>query len=111
MQGQTLATSISLLQRLKARDEPGWQRLLTLFGPTVYGWCRHAGLSAEDAAGKEKGTSDSNRQRIMEQTRKLRLANDKAAAKKNRRRQPARGNRLSTPRQPITTSRITGEIG
>ena len=54
---------------------------------------------------------DSNRQRILEQTRKLRLANDKAAAKKNRRRQPARGNRLSTPRQPITTSRISGEIG
>jgi RNA polymerase sigma-70 factor (ECF subfamily) len=50
MHGQTTSTSTSLLQRLKARDEHGWQRLLTLYGPTVYGWCRHAGLSAEDAA-------------------------------------------------------------
>src|ERR1022692_3821863 len=49
MHGQSTSTSTSLLQRLKARDEHGWQRLLTLYGPTVYGWCRHAGLSAEGA--------------------------------------------------------------
>ena len=54
---------------------------------------------------------DSNRQRIMEQTRKLRLANDKAAAKKSRSRHPARRQRLATPRQAITTSRTSGEIG
>ena len=47
---QSQATSISLLQRLKARDESGWQRLLTLYGPAVYGWCRKAGLSEQDAA-------------------------------------------------------------
>ena len=51
VQGQTLSTSTSLLQRLKARDEHGWQRLLTLYGPTVYGWCRRAGLSAVSGLG------------------------------------------------------------
>jgi hypothetical protein len=53
---------------------------------------------------------DAQTQRIVEQTRKLKLANDKATAKKNRPRQPTRRKRLSTPRQPITTSRISGEI-
>ena len=53
---------------------------------------------------------DAQTQRILEQTRKLKLANDKATAKKNRPRQPTRRKRQSTSRQPITTSRISGEM-
>jgi RNA polymerase sigma-70 factor (ECF subfamily) len=45
------ATPSSLLERLRApHDEPAWERLLAMYGPTVEGWCRRAGLSAEDAA-------------------------------------------------------------
>jgi RNA polymerase sigma-70 factor (ECF subfamily) len=39
-----------LLERLRAQDARAWQRLIQLYGPTVYSWCRHAGLSPEDAA-------------------------------------------------------------
>jgi RNA polymerase sigma-70 factor (ECF subfamily) len=39
-----------LVQRVKARDPEGWQRLLDLYGPVVYRWCRSAGLRPEDAA-------------------------------------------------------------
>ena len=45
------ATPSSLLRRLRAPDDgPAWARLLELYGPTVEGWCRRAGLAAEDAA-------------------------------------------------------------
>jgi|SRR5581483_9269279 len=45
------ATPASLLERLRAAtDEAAWGRLLALYGPTVEGWCRQAGLSAADAA-------------------------------------------------------------
>jgi RNA polymerase sigma factor (sigma-70 family) len=44
------ATSVSLLQRVKAQDGDAWRRLTELYGPTVYGWCRRAGLSPDDAA-------------------------------------------------------------
>ena len=46
---------------------------------------------------------------VVERTRKMKLANDKAEAKKNRPSRPARRRRLSTERQPPTTpaSRIT----
>jgi RNA polymerase sigma-70 factor, ECF subfamily len=44
------ATPSSLLERLRSpNDEPAWGRLLELYGPTVEGWCRRAGLPAEDA--------------------------------------------------------------
>ena len=39
----------SLLLRLKAQDAEAWKRLVRLYGPVVYGWCRRAGLRAEDA--------------------------------------------------------------
>jgi RNA polymerase sigma-70 factor (ECF subfamily) len=48
--GAESATPASLLQRLQGDDADAWPRLLRLHGPTVEGWCRHAGLSAEDAA-------------------------------------------------------------
>lgn len=42
-------TSLSLLARLRSGDEQGWSRLVRLYGPLVYSWCRRAGLSSEDA--------------------------------------------------------------
>jgi len=44
------STSTSLLQRVKARDPEAWKRLVALFGPLVYDWCRQSGLHGEDAA-------------------------------------------------------------
>ncbi len=44
------SVSTSLLQRLKCQEPTAWQRLVYLYGPTVYGWCRHQRLSPEDAA-------------------------------------------------------------
>jgi RNA polymerase sigma-70 factor (ECF subfamily) len=43
------STSLSLLQRVKARDSQAWQRLVDLYGPVIYHWCRRAGLTAADA--------------------------------------------------------------
>src|SRR5688572_19265145 len=43
-------TPSSLLERLRADDGCAWERLLKLYGPTVAGWCRRAGVSAEDSA-------------------------------------------------------------
>jgi RNA polymerase sigma-70 factor (ECF subfamily) len=41
--------SSSLLQRFQAREEDAWERVVRVYGPTVYGWCRHRGLSQQDA--------------------------------------------------------------
>jgi RNA polymerase sigma-70 factor (ECF subfamily) len=43
-------TSSSLLERVKARDPEAWRRLIALYTPLIYGWCRRCGLQAEDAA-------------------------------------------------------------
>jgi RNA polymerase sigma-70 factor (ECF subfamily) len=43
------ATSTSLLERVKLEDPDAWQRLVDLYGPVVYGWCRRWGVSATDA--------------------------------------------------------------
>jgi RNA polymerase sigma-70 factor (ECF subfamily) len=48
-EGQS-ATSSSLLQRVKAQDQQAWERLVTLYSPLVYRWCRKAGLQEADAA-------------------------------------------------------------
>jgi RNA polymerase sigma-70 factor (ECF subfamily) len=42
-------TSLTLLARVRAGDEAGWERLVRLYGPLVYSWCRRAGLTPEDA--------------------------------------------------------------
>lgn len=39
----------SLLLRLQAHDDEAWRRLDRLYGTVVFGWCRGAGLNAEDA--------------------------------------------------------------
>jgi RNA polymerase sigma-70 factor (ECF subfamily) len=44
------STASSLLDQVRARDPGGWQRLVHLYGPLVYGWARRAGLQAADAA-------------------------------------------------------------
>jgi RNA polymerase sigma-70 factor (ECF subfamily) len=40
----------SLLVRLRSQDDEAWRRLDHLYGPVVFGWCRGAGVLAEDAA-------------------------------------------------------------
>ena len=43
-------TSFSLLERAKSQDQDAWQRLVRLYGPLVYAWCRRAGLSEDDSS-------------------------------------------------------------
>jgi RNA polymerase sigma-70 factor (ECF subfamily) len=42
--------SSSLLVRVRAQDPSAWQRLVALYAPLVYRWCRCWGLQAADAA-------------------------------------------------------------
>jgi RNA polymerase sigma-70 factor, ECF subfamily len=44
-----LSTSVSLLERAKAQDAAAWDRIVDLYGPMVYGWCRREGLQEADA--------------------------------------------------------------
>ncbi len=44
------ATSLSLLERVKLDDPDAWRRLVQLYGPLLYRWCRRAHLCPEDAA-------------------------------------------------------------
>jgi RNA polymerase sigma-70 factor (ECF subfamily) len=43
-------TSPSLLVRAQANDADAWTRLVDLYGPLVYHWCRKSELPNEDAA-------------------------------------------------------------
>lgn len=43
-------TPSTLLERVKVRDQVGWERLVRLYSPLVYRWCRRAGLQEADAA-------------------------------------------------------------
>jgi RNA polymerase sigma-70 factor (ECF subfamily) len=43
------STSTSLLAQVKARDPVAWTQLVELYGPLIYGWCRRAGIEAQDA--------------------------------------------------------------
>lgn len=42
--------SSTLLDQLRARRPDAWQRLVALYGPVTYRWCRRSNLTAEDAA-------------------------------------------------------------
>lgn len=44
------STSSSLIQRVKQHDPDGWSRLVDLYGPLIYYWCRRSDLPPEDAA-------------------------------------------------------------
>jgi RNA polymerase sigma-70 factor (ECF subfamily) len=46
----TADLSSSLLVRVRSQDQVAWQRLVSLYTPLVYHWCRRAGLQAADAA-------------------------------------------------------------
>lgn len=50
--GASKPSSISstLLDQLRARRPEAWQRLVELYGPVIYRWCRRSSLAAEDAA-------------------------------------------------------------
>lgn len=43
-------TSSTLLARARASDQVAWQRLVHLYSPLLYGWCRRWGLQEADAA-------------------------------------------------------------
>ena len=45
-----LHTSPSLLLRVQANDQAAWSKLVDLYAPLVYHWCRRAELSPEDTA-------------------------------------------------------------
>jgi RNA polymerase sigma-70 factor (ECF subfamily) len=42
-------TSTGLLQRAMLREDAAWARLVSLYGPLVYWWCRRWGLQPSDA--------------------------------------------------------------
>lgn len=48
--GSRGSTSSDLLTRLRGQEPGAWSRLVALYGPAVYSWCRRRGLQAEDAA-------------------------------------------------------------
>jgi len=50
MGGQSNATSLTLLEKVKVKDQSSWERLVTLYTPFVYYRCRKAGLQRADAA-------------------------------------------------------------
>jgi RNA polymerase sigma-70 factor, ECF subfamily len=42
--------SSTLLEQLRQGGPEAWQRLVGLYGPVIYRWCRRSNLSSEDAA-------------------------------------------------------------
>lgn len=42
------STSLTLLERIRNRDEDAWRRLLHLYAPLVDRWCVHQGVRAGD---------------------------------------------------------------
>ncbi len=48
--GRAADTPSSLLLRVKAEDQAAWERLVSLYTPLVYYWCRQFRLQAADAA-------------------------------------------------------------
>ena len=42
-------TSLTLLGRIRDRDEEAWRRLVHLYGPLVDRWCSHRGVRGQDA--------------------------------------------------------------
>src|SRR5688572_12597478 len=42
-------TSLSLLERVRAEDQGAWEKLVRLYGPLVFHWCRRGGANDEDS--------------------------------------------------------------
>lgn len=42
-------TSLSLIERVRESDPKGWNRLVQLYAPMIYSWCRQLGLQPSDA--------------------------------------------------------------
>jgi RNA polymerase sigma-70 factor (ECF subfamily) len=42
--------STSLIRGLRLRDDAAWRRLVDLYAPLVFSWCRRAGISSDDSA-------------------------------------------------------------
>jgi RNA polymerase sigma-70 factor (ECF subfamily) len=49
MAAQDKSTSLTLLNRVRGREEAAWQRLLHLYAPLVERWCAHSGVRGQDA--------------------------------------------------------------
>lgn len=39
-----------MLQRVQTKDAEAWRRLVQIYSPLIYSWCRHGGLKDADAA-------------------------------------------------------------
>ncbi len=50
MQLTSPSTSISLIRRVQAADPLSWERLVHIYGPLVYRWCRRQGIDPNDAS-------------------------------------------------------------
>lgn len=42
-------TSKSLIHRIRASDQSAWNRMVDLYGPLIWSWCRTSGLQPSDA--------------------------------------------------------------
>jgi RNA polymerase sigma-70 factor, ECF subfamily len=47
--GASDQTSLTLLERAKARDVDAWYRLVDLYSPLIFSWCLRSGLDLEDS--------------------------------------------------------------
>jgi RNA polymerase sigma-70 factor, ECF subfamily len=47
--GPGSGTSLSLLQRIRNGDSSGWRRVVDLYSPLVFYWCRRWGVEGADA--------------------------------------------------------------
>jgi RNA polymerase sigma-70 factor, ECF subfamily len=44
-----IPTSLTLLDKIRRKDQVAWERLVSLYTPLVYYWCKRAGLRPPDA--------------------------------------------------------------
>jgi RNA polymerase sigma-70 factor (ECF subfamily) len=42
------STSRSLIERLRSNEAPAWRRLVELYSPLIFHWCRRAGLPSQE---------------------------------------------------------------
>jgi RNA polymerase sigma-70 factor (ECF subfamily) len=49
-EGESAEPTSSLLVRVRSQDQEAWRRLVAMYAPLVYRWCRAGGLTADAAA-------------------------------------------------------------